>query len=155
MVWFCYLLRNVLPEFSNLTYNGSTNDPVRRLRQHNKEICGGAKFTSRTNGGWEIYCLMSGFPDHVNALQCEWVIKHCLRKPGPRPKKYCGVAGRIRGLNEVLPLENWTSKSTIDNRTSSFKLHIVKDMVSYLDLSLIPLNIEVIIVDKILPEHYV
>ena len=155
MVWFCYLLRNVLPEFSNLTYNGSTNDPVRRLRQHNKEICGGAKFTSRTHGGWEIYCLMSGFPDHVNALQAEWVIKHCLRKPGPRPKKYCGVAGRIRGLNEVLPLENWTSKSTIDNRTSSFKLHIVKDMVSYLDLSLIPLNIEVIIVDKILPEHYV
>ena len=155
MVWFCYLLRNVLPEFSNLTYNGSTNNPVRRLRQHNKEICGGAKFTSRTHGGWEIYCLMSGFPDHVNALQCEWVIKHCLRKPGPRPKKYCGVAGRIRGLNEVLPLENWTSKSTIDNRTSSFKLHIVKDMVSYLDLSLIPLNIEVIIVDKILPEHYV
>ena len=155
MVWFCYLLRNVLPEFSNLNYNGSTNNPVRRLRQHNKEICGGAKFTSRTHGGWEIYCLMSGFPDHVNALQCEWVIKHCLRKPGPRPKKYCGVAGRIRGLNEVLPLENWTSKSTIDNRTSSFKLHIVKDMVSYLDLSLIPLNIEVIIVDKILPEHYV
>ena len=155
MVWFCYLLRNVLPEFSNLTYNGSTNNPVRRLRQHNKEICGGAKFTSRTHGGWEIYCLMSGFPDHVNALQAEWVIKHCLRKPGPRPKKYCGVAGRIRGLNEVLPLENWTSKSTIDNRTSSFKLHIVKDMVSYLDLSLIPLNIEVIIVDKILPEHYV
>ena len=155
MVWFCYLLRNVLPEFSNLTYNGSTNDPVRRLRQHNKEICGGAKFTSRTHGGWEIYCLMSGFPDHVNALQAEWVIKHCLRKPGPRPKKYCGVAGRIRGLNEVLPLENWTSKSTIDNRTCSFKLHIVKDMVSYLDLHAIPSNIEVIIVDKLLPEHYV
>ena len=98
---------------------------------------------------------MSGFPDHVNALQCEWVIKHCLRKPGPRPKKYCGVAGRISGLNEVLPLEKWTSKSTIDNRTCSFKLHIVKDMVSYLDLSLIPLNVEVIIVDTIMPEHYV
>ena len=155
MVWFCYLLRNVLPEFSNLTYNGSTNDPVRRLRQHNKEICGGAKFTSRTHGGWEIYCLMSGFPDHVNALQAEWRFKHCTGKPGPRPKSYCGVVGRIRGLNEVLPLENWTSKSTIDNRTSSFKLHIVKEMVSYLDLSLIPLNIEVIIVDKILAEHYV
>ena len=155
MTWFCYLLRNMNPKFSNLTYNGSTNDPKRRLRQHNGEIKGGARFTSRCSGGWTIYCLMSGFPDHVNALQCEWVIKHCLRKPGPRPKKYCGVAGRIRGLNEVLPLENWTSKSTIDNRTCSFKLHIVKDMVSYLDLSLIPSNIEVIIVDKILPEHYV
>ena len=154
MVWYCYLLRNTHPEFANLTYNGSTNDPKRRLRQHNKEIKGGARFTSRTNGGWEIYCLMSGFPDHVNALQAEWRFKHCTGKPGPRPKCYCGVAGRIRGLNEVLPLTNWTSKSVIDNRVSSFKLFIVQDMVKHLDFSLIPENIEVVIVDKILEEHY-
>ena len=154
MVWYCYLLRNIQPEFANLTYNGSTNDPKRRLRQHNKEIKGGAKFTSITTGGWEIYCLMSGFPDHVNTLQAEWRFKHCTGKPGPRPKCYCGVAGRIRGLNEVLPLTNWTSKSVIDNRASSFKLFIVQDMVKHLDFSLIPENIEVVIVDKILEEHY-
>ena len=70
--WFCYLLRNKNLDYRNLTYNGSTNDPKRRLRQHNKEIKGGAKFTSRTNGGWEFYCLMVGFPNHVNTLQCEW-----------------------------------------------------------------------------------
>lgn len=154
--WYCYLLRNSHEKYSRLTYNGSTNNPTRRLRQHNSEICGGARFTSRTNGGWNIYCLMSGFPDHVNALQCEWRWKHCSGKPGPRSKEYCGVAGRIRGLNEVLGLRNWTSKSVADNLTSNFKLYIVRSMVGYLDISLLPQNIEVIIVESesILPEHY-
>lgn len=145
--WYCYLLRNSQEKYSNLTYNGSTNNPVRRLRQHNSEICGGARFTGRTGGGWSIYCIMSGFPDHVNALQCEWRWKHCSGKPGPREKKYCGVVGRIRGLNEVLGLRNWTSKSTVDNSLGKFKLYIVRSMSNYLDLSLLPKNIEVIIVD--------
>lgn len=147
--WFCYLLRNTDPEYRNLTYNGSTNDPRRRLRQHNKEIKGGARFTSRTNGNWEIYCLMSGFPNHVNALQCEWRWKHCTGKPGPRPKCYCGVSGRISGLNEVLFLDNWTSKSIENNRLGQFKLYIVQDMAHLIDHSRIPSNIEIIVVDRI------
>ena len=152
--WFCYLLRNTNPTFHKLTYNGSTNNPKRRLRQHNKEIVGGARFTSQTNGNWEIYCLMSGFPNHVNALQCEWRWKHCTGKPGARPKGYCGVGGRIRGLNEVLHLDHWTSKSIENNRQELFKLYVVQDMAHYIDKSRIPSNIEMIIVDKITEEHY-
>ena len=156
MTWFCYLLRNTNPAYSKLTYNGSTNDPKRRLRQHNGEIKGGARFTSRClGGGWEIYCLMSGFPDHVNALQCEWRWKHCNGKPGPRCRQYCGPDGRIRGLNEVLGLDRWTGNSTVDNNGLLFKLYIVKDMVEHLNLLLVPSNIEVIVVDKILEEQYV
>ena len=154
MTWFCYLLRNMNPKFSNLTYNGSTNDPKRRLRQHNGEIKGGARFTSRCPGGWEIYCLMSGFPDHVNALQCEWRWKHCNGKPGPRCKQYCSPNGRIRGLNEVLCLDNWTGNSTVNNREGKFKLYIVKDMIDQLNLSLIPSNIEIVIVDEIVEEYF-
>ena len=151
-MWYCYLLRNSKPGFGSLTYNGSTNDPKRRLRQHNKEIKGGAKFTSRTDGGWEIYCLMSGFPDHVNVLQAEWRWKHCSGKPGPRSRENTGVAGRIRGLNLVLGLENWTSNSTIDNRSQKFHLYIVRDMVQYLDISNLPENIELHIVDDAIVE---
>ena len=152
--WFCYLLRNKNLDYRNLTYNGSTNDPKRRLRQHNKEIKGGAKFTSRTNGGWEFYCLMVGFPNHVNTLQCEWRWKHCTGKSGPRPKCYCGVSGRISGLNEVLHLDHWTSKSIENNRDVNFKLYIVKDIAHLIDCSLLPENIEIIIVEKITEEHY-
>ena len=155
MTWYCYILRNTKPEFRNLTYNGSTNNPKRRLRQHNKEISGGAKFTSRTNGGWEYYFLMSGFPDNINALQAEWRIKHCTGKPGPRPPKYCGVSGRICGLNEILPLERWTSKSEIDNSTVGFKFYIIDEMMKYLDISNIPQNIEIISVPHILEEFFV
>ena len=41
--WYCYILRNKQPQYSHLTYNGSTNNPKRRLRQHNEEISGGAR----------------------------------------------------------------------------------------------------------------
>lgn len=152
--WYCYLLRNTNPKYQNLTYNGSTNNPKRRLRQHNKEIKGGARYTSQTNGQWEIYCLMTGFPDHVNALQCEWRWKHCTGKPGARPKQYCGVGGRIRGLNEVLCLDHWTSKSAVNNRSGQFRLYIAKDVAHLLDQTHIPVNVKVVIVDKILEEHY-
>ena len=153
-MWFCYILRNRDPRYRTLTYNGSTNDPKRRLRQHNEEISGGAKATHGKAGAWEIYALLSGFPDHINTLSCEWRIKHPTGKPGQRDAKYRGPAGRIRGLNEVLPLSKWTSKCTCENSVTPLRLHIVEDMIPYLDRTIIPANIEVIVVPRILEEHY-
>ena len=43
--WYCYILRNSSEKYGKLTYNGSTNNPYRRLRQHNQEIVGGARYT--------------------------------------------------------------------------------------------------------------
>ena len=57
--WFCYILRNNQAQYSHLTYNGSTNNPYRRLRQHNEEISGGARYTHGRGGGWEIYALLT------------------------------------------------------------------------------------------------
>ena len=74
-MWYCYILRNKLEQFKNNTYNGSTNNPMRRLRQHNEEIKGGARATHGKGGAWEICVMLSGFPDHVNALSCEWRMK--------------------------------------------------------------------------------
>jgi predicted GIY-YIG superfamily endonuclease len=154
-MWYCYIIRNTKQEFKNLTYNGSTNNPIKRLRQHNKEISGGARYTSRTNGGWEYYFLMSGFPDHINTLQCEWRIKHCTGKPGPRPRQYCGVEGRIKGImNEVLHLEYWTGKSVINNRTSAFNVYITEDCLRNIELSNIPSYINLIKVITITPDMY-
>ena len=147
-MWYCYILRNKLPQYKNLTYNGSTNDPVRRLRQHNEEICGGARFTHGKGGAWEIYALMTGFTDHVNTLSCEWRIKHPNGKPGSREKKHCGVLGRIEGLNEVLPLERWTKQCTLDNRTMTYKLYLAEDVAHCIKRELVPENIEVIVAEK-------
>ena len=148
-MWYCYILRNKLEQFKHNTYNGSTNNPVRRLRQHNEEIKGGAKATHGKGGAWEICAMLSGFPDHINALSCEWRMKCPSGKPGKREKKYQGVKGRISSLNEILPLERWTGKCIIDNTDFKLKLHIVKDVVEYIDRENIPENIEVEIVDEI------
>ena len=148
-MWYCYILRNKLEQFKHNTYNGSTNNPVRRLRQHNEEIKGGAKATHGKGGAWEICAMLSGFPDHINALSCEWRMKCPSGKPGKREKKYQGVKGRISSLNEILPLERWTGKCIIDNKDFKLKLHIVKDVVEYIDRENIPENIEVEIVDEI------
>lgn len=141
--WYCYILRNKQQQYSHLTYNGSTNNPKRRLRQHNEEISGGARYTHGRGGGWEIYALLTGFVDHKNALSCEWRIKHTNGKPGKRPNNHLGVVGRIIGLNEVLQLNQWTKQCTIDNSQCQYTLYISEDVEKYIIREKLPSNIAV------------
>jgi len=142
--WYCYILKSTNEDYKNYTYNGSTNDPARRLRQHNGEISGGAKAT-KGKGVWEIYFLMTGFKTHNNALSCEWKIKHPTGSR-IRPKKYCGIDGRIKGLNEILHLNKWTSKCE-ENIDCLYTIYILKDYVKYIDKSILPSYIDIIEVD--------
>lgn len=142
--WYCYILRNKQPRYSHLTYNGSTNNPYRRLRQHNEEITGGAVYTHGRGGGWEIYALLTGFVDHKNALSCEWRIKHTNGKPGKRPPNHLGVNGRIRGLNEVLKLDKWTSKCLVSNADVQYTLYIADDVAEFIEQDNLPENIHVV-----------
>ena len=142
--WYCYILRNRQPQYSHLTYNGSTNNPRRRLRQHNEEIAGGARYTPGRNGGWEIYALLTGFVDHKNALSCEWRIKHTNGKPGKRPSQHLGMAGRIRGLSEVLKLEKWTSKCTVSNADVPYTLYLAEDVFRLIRPTELPANITIL-----------
>lgn len=141
--WYCYILRNTQPQYAHLTYNGSTNNPRRRLRQHNEEIAGGARYTHGRGGGWEIYALVTGFVDHKNALSCEWRIKHTNGKPGKRPTIHLGVAGRIRGLNEVLKLSKWTSKCMVDNADVKYTVYLAEDIAHHIKRDELPANIDV------------
>jgi len=142
--YYCYILKN---SDNNRTYNGFTVNPKRRLRQHNQEIVGGAKYTKKHgNKNWEMYVLITGFPDEINALQAEWRIKHPdgRRK---RPVKYSSPAGRIKGLSEVLRLKQWTKQSTILN--DSLKLTVwIKREFEHL-LTDLPTNIKIVPVDII------
>ena len=76
--WHVYLLLN---EANTRTYVGATVNPDRRLRQHNRELVGGARATASDH--WTRICLVSGFPDERAALQFEWTWKHLGRKGGP------------------------------------------------------------------------
>ncbi len=91
--WYCYVLSSTT---SNKTYVGKTNNPNKRIRQHNGEIVGGAKAT-RVGKPWNIYLLISGFKTEVEALRFEYMMKHF--------KKNHGEKGRINTLNAILQSE--------------------------------------------------
>ena len=107
MPFFVYLLLCS----DNSTYVGATVDLERRLRQHNKEIKGGAHATGiRVTQGetWTRAAHVSGFPDWQAALQFEWRWKHLSRK---YPIKINPLERRLMALKELLLLERPTSKA--------------------------------------------
>ena len=108
MPFFVYLLLSS----DNFTYVGATVDLERRLRQHNKELKGGAISTgARVVKGetWIRVAHVEGFPDWQAALQFEWRWKQISRKnfvKGVHP-----LFTRMIALKQLLELERPTSKA--------------------------------------------
>jgi predicted GIY-YIG superfamily endonuclease len=59
-------------------YVGSTNNPSRRIRQHNGEIVGGAKYTSKWRP-WEPRALYGPYANRSEALKAERALKRGKR----------------------------------------------------------------------------
>ena len=98
------------------TYIGATVNLERRIRQHNKEIKGGATATSNKviNGEvWSYVCYVENFPNYNEALKFEWRWKQISRilqkknpKQNPREK-------RLEALKMLLELDKPTSKAIL------------------------------------------
>uniref|UniRef100_A0A6C0KQP9 GIY-YIG domain-containing protein n=1 Tax=viral metagenome TaxID=1070528 RepID=A0A6C0KQP9_9ZZZZ len=104
---FVYLLESS----DKATYVGATVDVDRRLRQHNKEIKGGAHATgAKVAKGetWHRVCYVKGFPDWPAALQFEWRWKQLSRK---LPMSMEPVERRKKALEQLLALERPTTKA--------------------------------------------
>ena len=104
---FVYLLVST----NGNTYVGATVDLERRLRQHNKEIKGGAHATGIKVAQGEIWTRaahVSGFPDWQSTLQFEWRWKQLSRK---YPIKLKPLEKRILALKDLLDLPQSTSKA--------------------------------------------
>lgn len=107
-MWHCYLLVSS----EGQTYIGATVNPERRLRQHNKEISGGAKATGikvAEGQTWSRFCLISGFPDNHAALQFEWRWKSLSRKKSLA--NLIPLERRIQALYELIELDRPTSNA--------------------------------------------
>jgi predicted GIY-YIG superfamily endonuclease len=95
----------------NSTYIGATVDLDRRLRQHNKEIKGGAHATGikvAKGEQWIRAAHVNGFPDWQAALQFEWRWKQLSRK---FPVKMLPLERRLQALHMLLNLERSTTKA--------------------------------------------
>ena len=93
------------------TYVGATVDLDRRLRQHNKEIKGGAHATGVKVAQGEVWTRaahVSGFPDWQAALQFEWRWKQLSRK---LPLKMVPLERRMLALKQLIDLPQSTSKA--------------------------------------------
>ena len=96
------------------TYIGATINLDRRIRQHNKELTGGAKATSiKVNNGeiWTYVCYVENFPNYNEALKFEWRWKQISRQiqktnPNLNPREK-----RLQALYKLISLEKSTSKA--------------------------------------------
>ena len=107
MSFFVYILMSS----DNSTYVGATVDLDRRLRQHNKEIKGGAFATGAkvSNGQiWVRVAHVENFPDWQAALQFEWRLKQLSRRISLSINP---LHRRMIALKQLLKLERPTSKA--------------------------------------------
>jgi predicted GIY-YIG superfamily endonuclease len=113
------------------TYVGATVDLNHRLRQHNKDLAGGAHATSvKVAQGctWNRICYVQGFPDWPAALQFEWRLKQLSRKllkgdtsksdtsksdtsKSDNNKNSKPIERRIQALHQLLSLDKPTTKA--------------------------------------------
>ena len=120
--WACYIIEN-----RGYTYVGVSNNVIKRLRAHNGEICGGAKYTTGKGKGWKHICVITGFPTKIESLQFEWALKHVP------PRNAGGIKNRIKKLNVLLNKERWTSKAPL---AETMPLSVEWTNISYRDSTL-------------------
>lgn len=101
----------LLVSSDNSTYVGATVNLTKRLRQHNKELVGGAHATSsKVAKGeiWERALHVAGFPTWSAALQFEWRFKQLSRK---FPKQMFPLERRLKALKLLVELDRPTTKA--------------------------------------------
>lgn len=74
--YLCYCLKSTT--HANRTYVGITNNFTRRIRQHNGELVGGARYTHAYRP-WRPLFRVHGFKTKRDVLRFEWAMKHRRR----------------------------------------------------------------------------
>lgn len=88
MSYICYTLRSLNSEYFNRTYTGITNNSVRRLKQHNGILKGGARSTQKIRP-LEYFIKIINLTKS-EALSIERRIHHMKKQ-----KRYQGLTGSL------------------------------------------------------------
>lgn len=98
------------------TYIGATVNLERRIRQHNKEIKGGATATSikvLRGEKWNYVCHVENFPTYNEALKFEWRWKLISRQLQKKNPNQCAKDKRLEALKILLELDKPTTKAML------------------------------------------
>lgn len=112
----CYILTSLT---SKRTYCGYTNFFTRRLRQHNRELVGGARYT-HNRGPWTPLAVLFNLRNKQEGLKLEWWLKH-PRMPGGKKLKGSGKRWRMNAIhsmcgNAALAQKYW-QQTVVEPRT--------------------------------------
>ena len=113
-MYLVYILQS-----GNHSYIGMTNDFMRRWSQHNKFLKGGAKYTLKYDN-WSPICIIDGFKNKSEAMQCEWKLK---RVKGPKH--------RVMNLSKILKNEKQWTKNSPFISNQDLKVYVI-DKYKYL-----------------------
>lgn len=112
-------------------YVGVTNKkPQVRLKQHNRELSGGAKATKKLKGTWRLHLVVSGLKSKKAAL----VLEHAVQQPTTPP----GFLYRARLLKGLLPFsEQFTAvrarfkgmKKADFASSVDYRAHVIKELL--------------------------
>lgn len=112
--WCVYMVTN-----GKRTYIGATTDVKRRLRQHNGEIVGGARSTTKGRP-WTLVCWLENFPDKSVAYRWEKIIKSRCRGYQDRFKGFsivqlggCPIKGRLKAYTPPPGLKMWVMSQPV------------------------------------------
>lgn len=102
--YVCYVLENTTKTH---TYVGITNNLKRRLRQHNGEIRGGARYT-RGGRPWTLAAVVAGFKNKSDVLSFEWFMH---RRPPyvPNTRPLTRVQRRIQAAQRLMTRDRFSN----------------------------------------------
>ncbi len=103
-----YIVYLLVHSNSNKTYIGITNNPERRIRMHNAEIKGGARYTTMNlkGGRWDYYGFILNLSKSI-ALSIEKRIHiHSRKSSGKTP-----LEKRINYINKLLKGDEYNDKN--------------------------------------------
>lgn len=126
-----YVLYLVASTDGKCTYVGITKNLTKRLRQHNGELKGGAKYTRGKS--WRLVLTIEGLQFDTHVRQLEWRLHHPLNFHHNQRE---ALKRRVLQLNDAMNMERWTSTcaNTSEMKGICLKWHSPSDAVNLVHL---------------------
>ena len=151
--YFVYIIKGINDYNKTKFYIGFTNNLYRRIKQHNRDIKGGAKATQGYK--WKYFAIITNFRGKIEGLQIEWRLKHSTKKTGI-VNKINSFLSYIELYNKVSPKANILNKRLLFYLDYSLLSKVSKTNININESPLaifIKVKFELIIIDHLMNKN--